>query len=239
MKKFILLLVVLLSNHLSYGQDSNGIQIWELNLTTSKDTIKIKSRYIIRNIYTNKASSKSKVIGKVTALENGQALPGTNVGFIENELVVVADSTGNYSMENISSGKYTIIASFVGYQRLETQIDIKENEVTVIDFQLAEEIIPSSDFYALPVVPPFSNDTNLEYELSATSQVDIKIYDILGNLCRTLVSEIQDKGKHKVNWDYEDDNGSTMKNGTYLMRLEINGKKSHRGKRIFFNSNPD
>lgn len=232
MKIIILISVLILSNYLSYGQDNQGFQIGELRLPTSKDTTAVKSQYIIRSIYADDNSDKSKVIGKVTDLESGQILWGVNVLFNFNKLYATTDSTGKYSIENISPRKYKIRVTYIGYKSIETQLEIKGNEVIVIDFQLAVETIASTDFYQIPIVNPFTSDASIEYKLSIPSHVSIKIYDMIGNVCRTLVEERQNKGEYNITWDHKDDNGNIVNDGNYKVLLEVDGTRL-RSKNVF------
>ena len=62
---------------------------------------------------------------------------------------------------------------------------------------------------------PFNPVTNLEFAISKTGFVSLKIYDILGKEIRTLVSEIKQPGKYKVDFD-----GSSLSSGIYFYRIE-------------------
>ena len=56
-------------------------------------------------------------------------LKGTNTGTTSNEL-------GNYHLQNLQPGNYTIIASFVGYLSQKKQIVIKVGETLIVNFNL-------------------------------------------------------------------------------------------------------
>ena len=238
MKKIFLISIFIFSSQLSFSQDSNSIyETVALKKSFLKDTSQTKSSFIIRNISKNNIDVKSKVLGKISNLQNGRSLPGTNIWLKESKLFAVADSMGNYLFENVPSGNHTIKAAFIGHQSIETTLNVKENEIIIIDFQLAETIDDPSDFYEPPIGGnPFSVDPSLEYELSKDSQVDIKIFDIIGKLQRTISLEIQSKGKYKVSWDYKDDNGNIVKDGIYFIQIVIDGKNV-KSKKMFLKSN--
>lgn len=61
---------------------------------------------------------------------------------------------------------------------------------------------------------PFNPFTVIEYSLSTTSFVELKIYDILGNEIVSLVSEEKTAGKHSVKF-----NAEGFPSGIYLYRL--------------------
>ena len=61
---------------------------------------------------------------------------------------------------------------------------------------------------------PFNPSTALSYELPATSQVKLSVWDITGRLINTLINERQLPGAHTVIFD-----GSNLPSGLYLARL--------------------
>lgn len=65
---------------------------------------------------------------------------------------------------------------------------------------------------------PFNPNTIINYELPFSSEVKIKIYNVLGNEIETLVNEKQNSGSYSVTFD-----GSDYPGGVYLYKLEIDG----------------
>ncbi len=66
---------------------------------------------------------------------------------------------------------------------------------------------------------PFNPSTVIRYQLSASSNVSLKIYNLLGQEMRTLVSSRQNAGWHTVQWDARDNYGKQAASGVYLYRL--------------------
>ena len=66
---------------------------------------------------------------------------------------------------------------------------------------------------------PVKGKTQIFYNLPDERQVSIKIYNISGQLVKTLVSSVQKAGIHNVGWDARDDRGLAVANGTYVYRL--------------------
>ncbi|MFQ6002794.1 MAG: FlgD immunoglobulin-like domain containing protein [Candidatus Zixiibacteriota bacterium] len=48
----------------------------------------------------------------------------------------------------------------------------------------------------------------------------MKIYNVLGQLVRTLVNEPKESGTYEVIWDGRDDNGNEVASGIYFYRLQ-------------------
>lgn len=73
---------------------------------------------------------------------------------------------------------------------------------------------------------PFNAETVISYQLSVISEVELSVYNILGQKVATLVSARQPAGSYKVEWD-----ASCFASGVYLYRLEA-GKFSETRKLI-------
>jgi hypothetical protein len=73
-----------------------------------------------------------------------------------------------------------------------------------------------SDYSLIGNYPnPFNPATTIQYELPAVSRVVLNVYNVLGQLVKTLVDEIQDAGYKKIEW-----NASSFTSGIYFYRLE-------------------
>ncbi|PJF33122.1 MAG: TonB-dependent receptor, partial [Phototrophicales bacterium] len=62
------------------------------------------------------SSTVGKVSGKITDRETGEALPGANVQIDGTTLGAATDVNGEFVILNVPVGRYTIKASFIGYQ---------------------------------------------------------------------------------------------------------------------------
>jgi hypothetical protein len=67
---------------------------------------------------------------------------------------------------------------------------------------------------------PFNPSTTISFDLVATEQVNLKIYDINGRLVRTLVDGAAAAGTHQVKWDGRDSMGNVVTAGIYMYRLQ-------------------
>lgn len=66
---------------------------------------------------------------------------------------------------------------------------------------------------------PFNPMTRVRFNLTATSQVDLKVYNLRGERVRTLVSDMMDPGLHEAIWMGRDDAGRRVASGVYFARL--------------------
>lgn len=67
---------------------------------------------------------------------------------------------------------------------------------------------------------PFNSETTIQYELSASCEVRLDIYNLLGQSVRSLALGEQKMGRYSVRWDGKDDRGGDVASGIYIYRLE-------------------
>jgi hypothetical protein len=68
---------------------------------------------------------------------------------------------------------------------------------------------------------PFNPSTIISYQLTKSTKVSLKVYDILGRLVRTLIGdELLNPGMHTLPWDGKSDNGEHVSSGTYYYELK-------------------
>lgn len=61
---------------------------------------------------------------------------------------------------------------------------------------------------------PFNPSTKINYEISSRENVELKVFDILGNEVAVLVNEVQSPGKYEIEFK-----GSNLPSGVYFYRL--------------------
>ena len=71
---------------------------------------------------------------------------------------------------------------------------------------------------------PFNPKTTINYSLKENSKVLLKIYNIKGQLVKTLVNELLPAGEHSIIWNGRDSNGNQVGSGIYFYKLKVNGK---------------
>ena len=67
---------------------------------------------------------------------------------------------------------------------------------------------------------PFNPSTLIKYQVLTSSNVVIKIYDILGNEVKTLVNESKPSGNYSVTWNGDNNLGKKITSGVYFYRME-------------------
>jgi len=67
---------------------------------------------------------------------------------------------------------------------------------------------------------PFNPQTVIQYALPRACEVQITIYNILGQKVKTLVDGYQDAGYKRVEWDSKSDRGEEIASGIYFYRIK-------------------
>ena len=67
---------------------------------------------------------------------------------------------------------------------------------------------------------PFNPSTIISYQLPAASNVQIKIYDVLGKEVTTLTNEQKSVGKYNIVWNGTDYKGNKVSSGVYMYRIQ-------------------
>ena len=71
---------------------------------------------------------------------------------------------------------------------------------------------------------PFNPATTIKYALPQAADVELTVYNVVGQPVRTLVAEHQNAGRYVVEWDATNDNGHSLSSGMYFYRLEAGGE---------------
>lgn len=86
----------------------------------------------------------------------------------------------------------------------EKTILLKKQSVAPVNEIMLEQNYPN----------PFNPSTRIRYQVSSSSHVTLKVYDVLGNEIETLVDEEKPIGVYQVNW-----NASDMPSGVYFYQV--------------------
>ncbi len=93
-------------------------------------------------------------------------------------------------------------------------------------------LIPAPDAVLYPNYPnPFNPSTSIRYRLKSPSQVDLAVYNLKGQLVKTLVHAENPAAEHTVLWDGRDDQGKEVSSGVYFYRLQA-GSEAHTRKML-------
>lgn len=67
---------------------------------------------------------------------------------------------------------------------------------------------------------PFNPETRIAFNVPKQAEIRLNVYNVMGQLVRTLAAGSYSVGQHEVMWDGRNDNGAPVSGGVYLYRLE-------------------
>ena len=88
---------------------------------------------------------QQSVSGTVTDAETGEPIPGANIYIDQLQTGSATDLEGRYEIQISEPGSYTLVATFVGYERYETTIDISGEGSLTHNIELAQTSILGED----------------------------------------------------------------------------------------------
>jgi len=137
----------------------------------------------------------------------------SRIGIININGVLTNDMTMQILMTGFNDGTALTISN------------ILLNDQAMPDIKLAGNTI-SENLLTEPLVAypnPFNSSTNITYQVTQDSQVQLDVIDMFGRKVKTLVSENQEKGFYNVIWNGENNYGSPLQQGWYIVQLKAAG----------------
>lgn len=67
---------------------------------------------------------------------------------------------------------------------------------------------------------PFNPTTTIEYQIPKSGNVEVKIYNISGQLTRTIENGFRNAGTYKIFWDSKNDFGQKVSSGVYIYQVK-------------------
>ncbi len=81
---------------------------------------------------------------------------------------------------------------------------------------------------------PFNPSTTIRYDVPVSGDVCLAVYDINGQLVRTLVKNSRDAGTYTVSWQGDDNQGRMVSSGVYFYKIVFDNSSWQAIKKMFF-----
>jgi hypothetical protein len=192
-------------------------------------------KWAVKAIYTNNVLSLSAFSNPITL---GNIIVGTLTGVIRTgnntpiqgaviqagTSTATSNSSGVYSMQ-VATGTYAVTCSATGYQTVTHEnVVIMENQTTIHNFIMTvginEEVLITRTALKGNYPNPFNPETTITFDTKGVQPVRIEIYNLKGQLIRTLVNEVKGNGHHTVVWNGRDEYGKAVASGIYQYRMQ-------------------
>ena len=123
-----------------------------------------------------------------------------------------------YMKVNTTNGSYAY--SLQDIQKLTFNLDTL---VSVEDYKELAQVLKT--FILLQNYPnPFNPTTTIEFNIPYSSQVEVNIYDINGQLINEVLNNFLEKGHHYIIWDARNSQGNMVASGAYIYQVKFDNK---------------
>ncbi len=100
---------------------------------------------IIGSVFCAPSMFAQQISGTVTEAETENPIPGANIYIPELETGSATGADGSYNITLDEAGTYTVVATFVGYERFETTLQVAGDESVELDIELIQSGIIGDD----------------------------------------------------------------------------------------------
>ena len=124
--------------------------------------------------------------------------------------------------DNLEEGDEIIrlIGTIDGLEGDEVEITLSDPGAAKAAVQTRPEAFALADNFP----NPFNPTTTIKYALPQAADVELTVYNVVGQAVRTLVAEHQSAGRYAVEWDATNDSGHSLSSGMYFYRLQAGGE---------------
>lgn len=169
--------------------------------------------------------SEGKGFVKIASYDSHEELKSKNpnASFVQNY---------EFSDETVEFGKtYTYQLADIDFGNVKTLHENFERTVTVL--RNNEKLATNFDYELKQNFPnPFNPTTQIKFSLKKESVTQLKIYNILGQLVQTLISEKLKEGNHSIQWNGTDELGKQVASGIYYYKISTESGFSQTKKMI-------
>ncbi|MDZ7808092.1 MAG: carboxypeptidase-like regulatory domain-containing protein [Gracilimonas sp.] len=82
------------------------------------------------------AQSSGSIEGQVFDLESSEALTGVNIVLKGTNYGAATNINGDYKISNIPSGTYTLRATYLGYETIEQEVNIRPGQTLTFNLEM-------------------------------------------------------------------------------------------------------
>lgn len=92
--------------------------------------------------------------------------------------------------------------------------------MTAMTITKSEEKIKPFELHNYP--NPFNSKTQIIYQIPEGGEISLKIYNLNGQIVKTLIDQKQKEGQYEIIWNGMDDNDHPVASGIYIAKLRFN-----------------
>jgi hypothetical protein len=132
--------------------------------------------------------------------------------------------SGTIGGTRVEMNGYRAVVLGFGFEAISTSTMRNEVMERALNWLIGTDLTPAPETPAVLSLAqnspnPFNPKTTIAFALDRSGTVRLAVYDVRGQLVRTLVDESLAAGNHAVVWDGQSDSGRQAASGTYVYRL--------------------
>ncbi len=136
---------------------------------------------------------------------------------------LITETSLTDDISELASGDYRWAVVSV-YRNLQSNTTLY-SEATISDIVTDNS---TEDTFALTTINgnypnPFNPETRLSFQIAKDGFVSMNVYNMKGQLVKSLVNGTMKSGSHTIIWNGEDESGRLVSSGVYFFRLSSNG----------------
>jgi len=113
------------------------------------------------------------------------------------------------------------VGNMAYYYLRQVNLDGTAARSNTIEVLLSSIVLPTANLLNQNYPNPFNPETTLSFDLKDDAVVTLKIYDVTGQVVRTLFNgQAFSAGTYQMLWDAQNDNGEKVGSGVYMYQLK-------------------
>lgn len=85
------------------------------------------------------------ITGEVQDARSGTSLPNANIVLLNTRIGTATDRNGNFTLDRVPVGTYTLRVSYIGYEQYETEIEIDAGETISLRIELRDQYVETEE----------------------------------------------------------------------------------------------
>ena len=130
-----------------------------------------------------------------------------------------ANITITYDASNLIEGEYSADITILSNDPAEPEVIIPVT-LTVGYVNTEHGVLPVVTKLQDNYPNPFNPTTNIAYSVKEAGNVNLKVYNVKGQLVRTLVNDVKETGNYTSTWNGTDNSNKSVSSGVYFYKMK-------------------
>jgi hypothetical protein len=174
----------------------------------------------------------ANIAGQVIDAKTNQPVAGAMVSFLDEYPTSRTNAAGRFDIPWFKNDTVRVVAEAIGYDPDTSVVITRISEpasptirLTALSTAVAQPPASTPQDFALltaypnPILRAQSFSAQIVFRLPQRENVQLEIFNVLGQRVRALLHATREAGQHEILWDGANDAGERLAAGVYIMRL--------------------